>query len=149
MIPTTASHLDMLTRWAPVSPGRSAFHTGIDNATGTLRCVGSGIWHPQDADRYFSAQRKIIDEARRRFGAVKLFCDIRQWVVENPDSALQFQAMNAEMYRPEDRLVTVVNSCVDKQHPRAAFVVGNLEVFLSMNAAETWLQAYSIDRKAA
>jgi hypothetical protein len=136
--------LDLFVQWEPSSTSVAAFHSGLDLETRTVRVMGAGVWHEDDAALYFDQQRRIIDEARRRFGPLRVFFDVRSWIVENEQSALQFQHMNAEIYRPEDRLVAVVNASVDKKHPRVALGVGTREAFVSMNAAETWLQAYSI-----
>lgn len=135
--------LDLLVTWDQSRPTQAGFYSGLDEDTRTVRVMGAGIWHESDAQRYFDQQRAIVDEARRRFGSLKVFFDVRDWIVENPQSALQFQDMNSEIYRPEDRLVAVVNSSLGKRHPRTALGVGNREAFISMSAAETWLQAYS------
>ncbi|MDO6414881.1 hypothetical protein Q4F19_10860 [Sphingomonas sp. BIUV-7] len=135
--------LDLLVQWDVSHLRKASFQCGLDNACATVRVVGGGVWREADAQLYFTQQRRIIDEARRRFGALRVLFDVRDWVVENPQSVLQFQAMNAEIYKPEDRLAAVVRSSVDKQHPRAALAVGTREVFISANAAETWLQAYA------
>lgn len=138
-----ANALEMLARWEPSSPGQAAFHSGIEIETGTVRVMGAGVWRKADADLYFDQQRRIIETARRRFGPLKVFFDVREWVVENEQSALQFQHMNNEIYKPEDRLVALVKSSLNKEHPRIALGIGNREAFMSMTAAETWLQAYS------
>lgn len=135
--------LDMLVRWDQSRPTQAGFHSGIDIASRTVRVVGSGIWREDDAQRYFDQQRKVIEEARLRFGFIKVFFDVRDWIVESPQSALQFQDMNAELYKEEDRLAAVVRSSLAKQHPRTALGSGSREAFISMRAAETWLQAYS------
>jgi hypothetical protein len=135
--------LDMFTHWGQSNLGEAEFSSGLDNDSCTVRVVGGGSWMKADADRYFDEQRKIIDNARSRFGALKVFFDVRDWVADSPHSPLQFQAMNAEIYLPTDRLVAVVRASVDKQHPRTALSMGNLEVFISTHAAELWLQAYS------
>jgi hypothetical protein len=142
LIARPPSGLDLLVRWeaSPLRP--ASFFCGIDNASQTVRVMGGGIWRDADAQRYFDQQRKIVDEARRRFGALRISFDVREWVVESPRSVLQFQDMNREIYRDEDRLVALVKSSVDKQHPRAALAVGTREAFVSTRAAELWLQAY-------
>lgn len=141
LLPST--DLDMLVTWNDARLLRAGFYSGLDVATRTVRVMGSGIWHEDEAQRYFDQQRRIVDEARRRFGPLKVFFDVREWVVENPQSALQFQDMNNELYRAEDRLVAVVKSSAGKRHPRTALGSGNREAFISMAAAETWLQAFS------
>ncbi|MDO7844430.1 hypothetical protein [Sphingomonas immobilis] len=140
-MPTIA--LDHFVQWEPSHRSQAAFSAGLDDATQTVRVRGGGIWYGPDAELYFIQQRRIVEEARRRYGVLKAFYDVRCWVVENPDSVLQFTAMNSEIYRPEDRLVAVVESSVAKPHPRAALAVGQRESFLSLSAAETWLQAYA------
>jgi hypothetical protein len=139
--PTTA--LDQFVKWEPLCSGRASFFSGVDNDTGTIRMAGGGIWCPEDARRYFEHQRPIIEMARRRFGTLKVFMDIRDWVVENAESVLQFQDFNAELFRPDDRLAAVVRSSIDKQNSRDAIAIGDREAFVSPNAAETWLHAYS------
>jgi hypothetical protein len=133
----------MFVKWEPMVSGLASFLSGIDNDTGTIRMVGGGVWRPADALRYFDQHQKVIDQARRRFGKLKIFMDIREWVVENPASVSQVQSFNCELFQPEDRLAAVVRSSVDKQHSRDAIAVGTREAFVSFNAAETWLQAYS------
>lgn len=135
--------LEMLAAWEPSVLTQATFISGLDMTTGTVRVMGAGIWREADAERYFLHQRRIVDAARKRFGALKVFFDVRDWVVEGPHSAEQFQSANAQIYLPEDRLVSVVASSLHKRHPRTALSVGAPESFLSMNAAETWLQAYS------
>ena len=137
----TPKPLDLLVQW-PASLSSASFVSGLDNETRTVRVTGGGIWRRADADRYFEQQRYIVDEARRRFGALRVSFDVRGWIVENPDSALQFQGMNAEIYRPEDRLVALVSCSALKPHPRTALGPGS-QVFISDHAAETWLQAFA------
>ncbi|PZU07520.1 hypothetical protein [Sphingomonas sp.] len=135
--------LDMMVQWRPSHLRTATFVCGLDNATGTVRCTGGGIWREADAQLYFDQQTKIVAEARRRFGALRVFIDVRDWVVENEQSVLQFCAMNAQIYSAADRLAAIVKSSADKQHPRTALAVGIRESFVSPNAAEMWLQAYS------
>lgn len=132
--------LDMLTRWEPSHFYEAGFYSGLDNPSHTIRVMGSGIWREQHAALYFEQQKKIVDRARHRFGPLKILFDVRNWVVENPQSALQFQNVNQELYHPDDRLVAVVKSVSDKEHPRTALRGKNTEVFTSLTDAETWLQ---------
>ncbi len=135
------SALDMLTRWEPSRSDEAGFHSGLDNAARTVRVMGSGIWRDHHAELYFDQQKRIVDQARRRFGPLKIMFDVRNWVVENPQSALQFQNVNEELYHPDDRLVAIVRSASDKPHPKTALRGENTEVFTSRNAAELWLHA--------
>jgi hypothetical protein len=135
--------LDLLVQWQPSHIRQAAFHSGIDNASQTVRVMGGGIWRHADAQLYYDHQMRIVREARLRFGTLKVLFDVRDWVVECPQSVEQFQKMNREIYRAEDRLAAIVKSSVDKQNPREALAVGTREAFISSNAAETWLQAYS------
>jgi hypothetical protein len=141
--PTPVDKLDMLVRWAVADPLQARFWSGIDTATRTIRVMGGGVWHAADADRYFEQQAPIVAEARRRYGAVRAFYDVREWVVQRPQCALQFQERNAALYRPEDRIAALVGSSLCKQHPRTALGTENREVFISPTAAERWLQAYA------
>jgi hypothetical protein len=135
------SALDMLARWVPSRMNDAGFHSGLDNPSHTVRVMGCGIWRENHAELYFDQQKRIVDEARRRFGTLSVLFDVRNWVVENAQSALQFQAVNAELYHPDDRLAAVVRSATDKEHPRIALRGDNTEVFTSRRAAETWLHA--------
>lgn len=138
-----ATGLDMHVVWNSSEGQGAGFSSGIDPRHQTIRVMGSGRWNEADAERYFVDQGPIVAEARRRYGQVKVFFDVRAWVVENPQSATQFQEYNRKLYRPEDRLVAVVATSIAKQHPRTALCVGSPECFVSMSAAEMWLQAYA------
>lgn len=137
------SSLDMLSQWEPSDRTGTSFFSGLENKMHTVRLMGGGHWLESDAHMYFEHQRKILDEARRRFGPLKIFVDVRDWVVEGPDSATVFQDMNRELYKADDRLVAVVKSFSYKRHARTALCAGKLEVFVSINAAEAWLHACS------
>jgi hypothetical protein len=141
---TPASKLDLWVQWQRSHLRQAAFTCGIDNESQTVRVMGGGIWREADAQLYFDHQTRIIKEARIRFGDLKVLFDVRDWVVECPQSVVQFQKMNREIYRPGDRLAAIVKSSVDKQNPREALAVGTREAFISSSAAETWLQAYSV-----
>lgn len=143
MIAVHSVPLDLYVAWRDVADSTAAFSSGIDAAAQTIRVVGSGCWTADDAARYFADQQPIVEAARSRYQCVKVFFDVREWVVESPQSAIQFQDFNRKLYRPEDRLVAVVASSMAKQHSRTALCVGSPECFVSMSAAETWLQAYS------
>ena len=137
----SSNTLEMLSHWEPSARSQAAFSSGLDATTRSVRVMGAGVWHSDDVQKYFDDQRRIVEEARRRFGPLRIFFDVRNWVVENPQSAIQFQPMNAEIYQPGDRIVALVHSFASKQHARTALSVGNREVFVSVKAAETWLQA--------
>lgn len=138
-----ATPMDIFIYWEPLRAGGASFLSGIDNETGTIRMTGGGIWQPSDAQRYFDQQRRVIEQARRRFGCLKICMDVRAWVVEDSHSVEQFQNMNSELYAPHDRFAALVKSSADKQHARDAVPVGIREAFLSPGAAEVWLQAHS------
>lgn len=146
---TLPADLHLLAAWEQAHPRQAGFLAGLDERTRTVRVMGAGVWHEEDALRYFDQQIRIVAEARRRFGTLKVFFDVRDWIVEGPHSALQFQDMNNEIYTPDDRLVAVVRSSSGKQHPRTALGAGNRGAFISISAAETWLQAYSHGETAA
>lgn len=134
---------ELMVQWRASEGGGAHFAAGLDNRCGTVRVVGGGRWGPQDVERYLADQRRVIAEARARFGPLKVFFDVREWVVENEASATQFQDANRQIYQPGDRLAAMVSSSLYKPYPRTALSVGNPESFVSRNAAETWLQAYS------
>jgi hypothetical protein len=142
MLPS--NQLDLFVEWQPSHLRKATFRCGIDNESQTVRVKGGGTWREADAQLYFDHQARIIREARIRFGDLKVLYDVRDWVVECPESVAQFQAINREIYRPGDRLAAIVKSSVDKQNPREALAVGTREAFISSSAAETWLQAYSV-----
>jgi hypothetical protein len=141
--------LEMRIQWKPTATRRATFASGLDLLSRTVRMQGGGVWKEDDAARYFDEQKHVLDEARKRFGPLKVFVDLRDWIVESPDSAFQFQEGNRRIFTAGDRIVAVVKSSILKPHPRAALSVGSPEVFVSMEAAETWLQAYSNEKCAA
>ena len=133
------SALDMLTRWEPSRISEAGFYSGIDNEAQTIRVMGSGPWRKQNAELYFEQQQRIVTCARSRFDRLKVVFDVRNWLVENQQSALQFQEMNKELYRHDDFLAAVVRTVADKAAPRTALQGNNTEVFTSVNEAEFWL----------
>jgi hypothetical protein len=135
--------LDLLVQWQARGEGAAHFSAALDNRAGTVRVVGGGLWQRDDVERYLADQRRVVAAARARFGPLKVFFDVRDWVVENEASATQFQDANGQLYLPSDRLAAMVASSLYKPYPRTALRAGNPESFVSRNAAETWLHAYS------
>jgi hypothetical protein len=141
----TRDSLDLLAAaWSPSAINQSSFTSGIDITSATVRLSGAGVWTESDVDRYLKCHKPIVDEARRRFGTLKVFCDLRGWIVDRPTSATQFLPANNQIYLPNDRIVAVVSSSICKPHTRSAFSTSIPETFLSMRAAEMWLQAHSV-----
>ncbi|MGV3768433.1 MAG: hypothetical protein ACO1NM_00225 [Sphingobium phenoxybenzoativorans] len=134
----------MHVQWTPSAIGEAEFSSGLDLDTQTVRVSSGGLWTQADAERSLVVHKRIIREARLRFGSVKAMIDLRDVIRPTLESALWFQSTNSEIYREDDRIAVVVKSSVFKIQLRRALMVGTREAFLSMDAAEMWLQAYSM-----
>lgn len=114
----------------------------IDDSTETIRVVVRGYWSVAETDRYFAQLRAVVIDARRRFGRIKVLLDLRDGMVQSPETVQRIAEMNAAVYQDDDRIAAIVKSSLIKMQMRRIMTAGTREAFISHNAAETWLQAH-------
>jgi hypothetical protein len=74
---------------------------------------------------------------------MKVLFGVQDWIVENPQAMWPRHAMNADAFRPEDRLAAVVSASALKNRSRVVLGAGQRQALISTNAPEIGLRGYS------
>ncbi|MDO7841319.1 hypothetical protein [Sphingomonas immobilis] len=115
----------------------------FDRASGITVVTGIGSWTPAYVDAHFAELRRQI-EAQRLLGiAVQVVVDLRDADIQPQGTSERIAANAASSYREGDRVALVVSSSLAKMHMRRCAARRDFELFLSYNAALTWLTAYA------
>lgn len=114
---------------------------GFDPKAGIIRVEAHGFWSYAEADAYARDLGRIIAEVRGRLGCVRTLSDRRNVPVLQGEVADRLGRLNAELYRPEDRVALVVDSSLTRSQLRRQVSHAGTCVFLSMTTAEEWLLA--------
>ena len=113
------------------------------DASGVIHVVGSGCWTPDTSDSHARELQVLIDGCRARGLDIRVLCDLRAMAVDCSKLIAHSRKNAARIYRPEDRIAVVVKTSLAKMQLRRGGSVGNVQMFLSIDAAETWLNAYA------
>jgi hypothetical protein len=116
--------------------------TAPDDLMGIVRVIGTGVWTPAYVDAHFVELRAHIDAIRDRGDDVLVLVDLSGSDVQPAATAERIKANTDDLYRPGDRIAVVVGSCLAKMQMRRTVNPSFNEVFVSANAALTWLMAY-------
>jgi hypothetical protein len=106
-------------------------------------CIAcSGMWTPEQVDACFDTLRIQIGEMRASFGRVRVLVDRRE-AVPQPASTVERLRSHTHMgYLPGDRIAVVVDSSLSKMQLRDQLDPETHKLFISENAATTWLTAH-------
>ena len=125
-------------------PGESEdlYKIRFDDLLGIVRTSVQGFWNMGEAERYIRDLESVVGELRRRGERVRVLVDRRGSPFFSSAVAERFGRMNREVYGGhDDRIAIVVDSSLAKiQLGRLLTHVGS-KAFLSLGAAETWLQS--------
>ncbi|WP_343525327.1 hypothetical protein [Sphingomonas sp.] len=99
-----------------------------------------GIWTPAIAERYWTAFRPFLDEARARMGHARALVDRRGAPIMPIEMVQTMHDGITNHYRPGDRLALVVDSSPLKSQVRQNYRRAFLDAFLSHDAALAWLE---------
>lgn len=113
----------------------------IDSATTIVRVFGSGMWPEPYARAHFEELDRTLRRLRSRGSPLRVLVDIRDAVVQKPETAQCVSAATNNIYRSCDRIAIVVASSLLKLQIRRSTDTGLHRLFSSYNAAETWLLA--------
>jgi hypothetical protein len=113
----------------------------FDADTGVIRVSCHGLWMPADADHHIDELQRIVEHVRP-LGPARVMADLRDTVVRPMDTAQRLRERNRALYRDGERLALVVGSSLLKMQTRRNLLGSWQEIFLSENAAETWLRAH-------
>lgn len=94
-----------------------------------------------EVDRYLAVLGEVIRDARSRHGRVRVLADLRNSPVRTLEAAERLRMGNLALYRRGDRVALLVESSLLKMQLRRNLVADYQNIFLSPNAAETWLTA--------
>ena len=111
-----------------------------DDRLKILRINRVGVQQLADVDRYLAVLGDIVRDARLRFGRVRVLADLRNAPIRTQEAAERMRMGNLALYRTGDRVALIVESSLLKMQLRRTLVEYQ-NIFLSPNAAETWLTA--------
>jgi hypothetical protein len=115
----------------------------FDRASGITVVTGVGSWTPAYVDAHFAELRRQVDAQRQLGIAVQVVVDLRDADIQPQGTSERIAANADNSYREGDRVAIVVSSSIAKMHMRRCAAKRNFELFLSYNAALTWLTAYA------
>ena len=122
----------------PTSARSNSAYYDIDasHASGLVRATIRGFWPMEVAVAYVDEMAGILAVARRR-GSARLIVDLTGAAIQSPEVMQKLGVL--DMYAPEDRVAVIVASSLLKTQLKRVFVKANLAVFVSEEAAETWV----------
>ena len=117
------------------------FH--LDDSTGILRVTTHGEWSENDGRAFGAAFVKAFEAGRERWGVVRVLLDGRDTDGHPPNVNRHYRGLVVDLLvDPLDRLAIVVSNSVIKLDSNRASTTDQIQAFLSLNAAETWLRAH-------
>jgi len=114
-------------------------------APGILKVTVFGFFTP-DIARHFAHDFSLaVSDARSRSDSLRMLMDASQGAVMTVEVAEQMKLLEERIVtEPSDRAAVVVRSSLHKLQIRRVFDASRTQVFLSENAARTWLLAYDV-----
>ncbi|ODP38494.1 hypothetical protein [Sphingomonas turrisvirgatae] len=116
------------------------YEIALDERLNVLRVGRVAVQCVEEVDRYLARLGEIVRTLRLRHGKVRVLADLRHAPVRTQEVAERLRLGNQALYRPGDRVALVVESSLLKMQLRRT-LTDNQNIFLSPNAAETWLTA--------
>lgn len=114
----------------------------FDQDGGILEVRARGVWTPETVMRYRSDLAVEAVAARAQAGRLKLLFNAVEFSVQPQDAADKIQLVERVAIEPGDRVAVLLASSLLKLQARRVFEGwSNLDLFVSENAARTWLQA--------
>lgn len=126
---------------AVIASAPGLFEILRDDRLDILRVNGLRVQRAEDVDRYLAALGDAARELRARRGRVLVFADLRHSPVRTQEAAERMRSGNLKLYRPGDRVAMLVESSLLKMQLRRHLIEEYQNIFLSENAALTWLTA--------
>lgn len=114
----------------------------FDEPTRSLRISSHGTWTLEQAELYEHAFRSNLLAARERFGCARVLVDGRAAATNDVAVSRLLGSLGALFNQPGDRLAIVTPSSLRKQQAVREGLPDTIMVFISADAATTWLFAY-------
>lgn len=115
---------------------------GFDADAGILRVHSSGILEPEQIDQCFDEAGEIAKSVRANGGVMRVLVNTRDAIIQNKSTEERMRVGTNALYLPCDRVAMLVKSSLVKAQLRRIVDDSTHQMFLSENAALTWLLAY-------
>ncbi|WP_212611486.1 hypothetical protein [Sphingomonas gellani] len=115
---------------------------GFDEPTRSLRVLSHGTWTLEQAERYKQAFCSHLSVARERFGCARVLVDGRAAATNDVAVSRLLGSLGTLFNQLGDRLAIVTPSSLRKQQAVREGLPDTIMVFLSPDAAKTWLFAH-------
>jgi hypothetical protein len=130
---------------AAEASGEGSLSIDADRIDGIIHVTGIGFWTPEQVDRHFGQLRRVIDARRVPGDDVRVLVDLRAAPAQSPETAARIGLATETIYEASDRVAIVLASSLAKLQMRRVVQRARHEMFISPDAALTWLRAYSAD----
>lgn len=111
--------------------------------SGLLHVETNGFWSVADADAYVAELRERTAAMRRSQGCALVLVDGRESAVQSAEVMARVAAIQSILIvAPGDRAAYVVKSSLAKMQAQRLSTTEQLKVFLSPDAARTWVLAH-------
>lgn len=121
---------------------RDLFRISFDQSASLVRAYAAGAWTMDETRSYLVSLDAFVKESRSKLGKARVLLDRREVSVQSPDVAALLATANGEIFEPDDRIAIVVTTSMAKTSLRQRMPHPGSKAFLSIDAAETWLQAF-------
>lgn len=111
-----------------------------DDRLGLIRISCTGLRLGEEVDRYLAVLEPIVTDMRACYGRVRVLADLRNAPIRTQEAVDRMRAGNLRLYRAGDRIALIVESSLLKMQLRRTLVEYQ-NIFVSPNAAETWVTA--------
>jgi hypothetical protein len=115
---------------------------GFDPIARLIRAYAGGEWSFQETTQYVAALTDFVEAARSRTGKARVLLDRRDVSSQSAAVSGLLAQANGAIFRADDRIALVVSSSLAKASLRQRMPHPGTKAFLSIDAAETWLQAF-------
>lgn len=110
---------------------------------GVLHVQTSGFWTVEDANAYMTELRERAESLRRSQGYAMVVVDGRDSAVQSAEVMARVANIQEVLIAaPRDRAAYVVESSLAKMQAQRLSTTDQLKVFISPDAARTWVLAY-------
>ncbi|MCW4463884.1 hypothetical protein OK349_19435 [Sphingomonas sp. BT-65] len=126
--------------WLVAAAASDLYEIIRDDKLKILRISQVAVQTREEVDQYLAVLGEIVRDTRLRFGRVRVLADLRNAPLRTQEAAERMRMGNLALYRTGDRVALIVESSLLKMQLRRTLVEYQ-NIFLSPNAAETWLTA--------
>lgn len=114
----------------------------FDAEAGILHVRSAGLLEPRQIDQCFSEAGSIATTVRSNGDAMRVLVDAREATIQSGATEERMRVGTDALYLPCDRVAMLVKSSLVKNQLRRIVDKATHQMFLSENAALTWLLAY-------